>query len=80
MHKTKGNVLGKAQFLWWVFLKDLVMKEKKEVSREIKGPKKNFKIKQSTNPSLFLSKVTIQKKFLFSIPTEEDTLKLRNPV
>lgn len=61
VHRTKGKVLGKAQFLWWVFLKYLVMKEKKEVSRKIEGPKKNFKIKQNTHPSLFLSKVTVQK-------------------
>lgn len=39
---TKGGILGKTLFLWWVFLKDLVMKEKKRVSREIKGLKENF--------------------------------------
>ena len=51
--------------LWWIFLKDLVMKEKKRVGREVKGPKKNFKIKQNTNLPLFLSKAAIQKKLPF---------------
>lgn len=49
MHRTEGDILGKAPFLWWIFLKELAMKEKNELSMEMKASKKNFKNEQNTN-------------------------------